>query len=69
MSYTVAVAQIAAIPTDPLATARKAACSLREAAAKGARLVVFPEALVRRSGCASPKVVLLLPAIMLLQLI
>ena len=46
MSYTVAVAQIAAIPTDPLATARKAACSLREAAAKGARLVVFPEALL-----------------------
>lgn len=44
--FKVAVAQIASIPTDSLATARKAAATLREAAGKGARLVVFPEALV-----------------------
>ncbi|MFN3936058.1 MAG: carbon-nitrogen hydrolase family protein [Gemmobacter sp.] len=41
-----AVAQIAAIPDDPMATARKAAATLREAAGEGARLVVFPEALI-----------------------
>lgn len=44
--FKVAVAQIASFPTDPLATARKAAATLREAAAEGARLVVFPEALI-----------------------
>ena len=46
MTFTVAVAQIGSLPTDPLATAHKAAATLREAAAKGARLVVFPEALL-----------------------
>jgi len=46
MTFTVAVAQIGSFPTDPLATAHKAAATLREAAAKGARLVVFPEALL-----------------------
>jgi nitrilase len=46
MTLTVAVAQIASIPTDSLATAEKAAATLREAAAKGAKLVVFPEALI-----------------------
>ncbi|MFN3293663.1 MAG: nitrilase-related carbon-nitrogen hydrolase, partial [Gemmobacter sp.] len=44
--FKVAVAQIASIPTDSLATARKAAATLREAAGQGARLVVFPEALI-----------------------
>lgn len=44
--FTVAVAQIGSLPADPLATAHKAAASLREAAANGARLVVFPEALL-----------------------
>ena len=42
----VAVAQIAAFPSDPMATAQKAAATLRQAAAQGARLVVFPEALI-----------------------
>lgn len=46
MTFTVAVAQIASLPNDPLATAEKAATALREAAAKGAKLVVFPEALL-----------------------
>ncbi|MGV8988474.1 MAG: carbon-nitrogen hydrolase family protein [Cypionkella sp.] len=46
MSFTVAVAQIGSLPEDPLATAVKAAATLREAAAKGAKLVVFPEALL-----------------------
>ena len=45
MTYTVAVAQIASIPTDAMATAAKAATTLREAARNGARLVVFGEAL------------------------
>lgn len=44
--FKAAVVQIAALPDDPLGTARKAAAHLREAAAKGARLVVFPEALI-----------------------
>lgn len=43
-AFTAAVAQIAAIPDDALASARKAAATLHEAAARGARLVVFPEA-------------------------
>lgn len=42
--FTVAVAQLAADPTDALASAHKAADALRRAAAQGARLVVFPEA-------------------------
>jgi nitrilase len=44
--FIAAVAQIGSLPQDPLATAEKAAATLREAAAKGARLVVFPEALL-----------------------
>ena len=32
MTFTVAVAQIGSLPTDPLATAHKAAATLREAA-------------------------------------
>ncbi len=42
----VAVVQMASVPTDSRATAAKAADRLREAAAKGAKLVVFPEALI-----------------------
>jgi len=41
-----AVVQMAADPSDPMATARLAADRLREAARQGARLVVFPEALI-----------------------
>lgn len=44
--FIAAVVQMSALPDDPLATAEKAADRLREAAAKGARLVVFPEALI-----------------------
>lgn len=44
--FKVAVAQIASLPDDSLATAEKAAATLREAAGQGARLVVFPEALI-----------------------
>jgi len=44
--FTAAVVQIASIPADPMATAEKAAAKLREAAANGARLAVFPEALI-----------------------
>lgn len=44
--FVAAVVQMAALPSDPLATAEKAAARLREAAARGARLVVFPEALI-----------------------
>lgn len=44
--FKVAVAQIASLPTDSLATAEKAAATLRQAAGQGARLVVFPEALI-----------------------
>lgn len=39
-----AVAQIASVPDDPLASARKAADAIRAAAGQGARLIVFPEA-------------------------
>lgn len=39
-----AVAQTASIPADPLASAEKAAAQIREAAGKGAKLIVFPEA-------------------------
>ena len=46
MLHKVAVVQIGSIPTDPLATAQKAAGFLRQAAGQGARLVVFPEALI-----------------------
>lgn len=44
--FTAAVAQIASKPDDPLATAEKAAATLGRAAEAGARLVVFPEALI-----------------------
>ncbi|MFN4202354.1 MAG: carbon-nitrogen hydrolase family protein [Tabrizicola sp.] len=43
---TAAVVQMASVPSDPLVTAEKAAARLRAAAADGARLVVFPEALI-----------------------
>ena len=44
--FKVAVVQMASNPNDALATAGDAAARLREAAAQGARLVVFPEALI-----------------------
>lgn len=44
--FKAAVVQIGALPDDSMATAEKAAARLREAAAAGARLVVFPEALI-----------------------
>jgi nitrilase len=44
--FTAAVVQMASVPADPMATAEKAAARLREAATNGARLVVFPEALI-----------------------
>jgi nitrilase len=43
---TAAVVQMASVPSDPMATTEKAAARLRDAAGKGARLVVFPEALI-----------------------
>lgn len=42
--FKAAVAQAASIPGDPLASARKAAELIAEAAVAGARLLVFPEA-------------------------
>lgn len=44
--FTAAVVQMASLPDNPLATAEKAAARLREAAARGAKLAVFPEALI-----------------------
>jgi nitrilase len=44
--YTAAVAQAASLPNDALASARKAADMIREAARKSARLIVFPEAMI-----------------------
>lgn len=44
--FTAAVVQMASVPHDPLATAAAAAARLRTAAGQGARLVVFPEALI-----------------------
>lgn len=41
-----AVAQIASVPHDAMATAEKAAASIREAGGNGATLIVFPEALL-----------------------
>lgn len=46
MTFTAAVVQMASLPEDSLATATLAASRLREAAGKGARLIVFPEALI-----------------------
>ncbi|MBB5702222.1 nitrilase [Ochrobactrum daejeonense] len=43
-SWKAAVAQIASIPDDSLASARKAAGAIRKAAGEGAKLIVFPEA-------------------------
>lgn len=45
-SYKAAVVQAASTPFDPLGTAQKAASLIHEAAAKGARLIVFPEAFI-----------------------
>ncbi len=45
-SLRAAVVQMASIFGNPMETARQAALRLREAAAQGARLVVFPEALI-----------------------
>lgn len=42
--YKAAVAQVAAVPFDPLASAAKAVAAIEQAAARGARLIVFPEA-------------------------
>ncbi|NBZ86458.1 carbon-nitrogen hydrolase family protein [Stagnihabitans tardus] len=44
--FKAAVVQMASVPGDPMATAQAAAARLREAASQGARLIVFPEALV-----------------------
>lgn len=44
--FKAAVVQMASCPDDPVATATRAADRLREAAANGAELVVFPEALI-----------------------
>lgn len=44
--FTAAVVQMASKPDDPLATAEAAAARLIAAAGNGARLVVFPEALI-----------------------
>ena len=46
MSYKAAVIQAAAVPFDPVGSARKAAALTREAAARGARLAVFPEVFI-----------------------
>ena len=46
MSFIAAVVQMASMPDDPLGTAELASARLREAAAQGAKLVVFPEALI-----------------------
>lgn len=43
-TWKAAVAQIASVPDDALASAKKAADAIRTAAAEGARLIVFPEA-------------------------
>lgn len=44
--FTAAVAQLAANPLDPHASAAKAAAAMRDAAQRGARLIVFPEAFI-----------------------
>lgn len=43
-TFTAAVVQAASLPSDPQGSAVKAAGLIHEAAAKGARLIVFPEA-------------------------
>jgi nitrilase len=42
--FTAAVAQLASVPFEPARSAEKAARAIGEAAKKGARLIVFPEA-------------------------
>ncbi len=44
--FTAAVAQVASIPADSMATATKVADYIRTASAAGAELIVFPEAMV-----------------------
>lgn len=44
--YNAAVVQAASFPDDPLKSAAKAASLIREAASRGARLAVFPEAFI-----------------------
>ncbi|AUJ63540.1 nitrilase [Aestuarium zhoushanense] len=44
--FVAAVAQIASIPDDPTATAEKIVASIHEAHGQGARIVVFPEAVL-----------------------
>lgn len=44
--FVAAVAQLASVPFDPMASAFKAAAAIRDAAARGARLLVFPEAFI-----------------------
>lgn len=44
--YKVAVAQIAAVPTDTAASVHKVAETVRKAAAEDARLIVFPESII-----------------------
>ena len=44
--FRAAVVQAASVPSDPLASAKKAAALLIEAAGQGARLIVFPEAFI-----------------------
>ena len=44
--YIAAVAQAGSYPDEPLKSATKAAGMIREAASRGARLVVFPEAFI-----------------------
>ncbi|PTS79901.1 nitrilase [Sphingomonas sp. HMWF008] len=45
-SFTAAVVQAASLPSDALASARKAASLIAEAGAHGAKLIVFPEAFI-----------------------
>lgn len=44
--FVAAVAQLASLPFDPMSTAAKAATAIREAASRGTRLLVFPEAFI-----------------------
>ena len=44
--FKAAVVQAASLPTDPLASAHKAAALIAEAGANGAKLAVFPEAFI-----------------------
>lgn len=46
MTTTVAVVQVGSIPFDSAATVRRVAGLVGDAAARGARLAVFPEALI-----------------------